>query len=1125
MQPFISYRKVMSVRLALFLALLLFPTSVVLAQSGGGYALEWNTIDAGGHTFSSGGAYTLGGTIGQPDAGALSGGSYTLSGGFWNAPAAPQAAIRYAAPTAQGSGDCSSWANACTLQTALTGAVSGDEIWVKMGVHYPGAAGNRNATFQLKNGVAVYGGFAGTETARKQRNPRVNQTILSGDIDQNDINTDGNFIAETPADIQGDNAYHVVNSGSTNYTAVLDGFAITAGQANGSSGSSRNGGGIVSYGGSPTLNQLVVVGNTAKYGGGMYNYNGSNPALTNVVFVNNVSDSSGGGMMNYQNCSPTLTNVAFVNNKSTNSFGGAMSNNSSSPTLTNVVFKNNDAFARAGTGIHNEYSSPTLTNVTFNGHPGHSVIYNINYSNPGLRNVIMWGDSATYKIYNVNSSNPTISYSDIQGCGGSGSWKPACGTDGGGNIEADPRFVDAAGFNLRLQLTSPAIDAGDNTAVPSGIVTDLDGNPRFVDIPTVPDTGYGTPPIVDMGAYETNYDVALGKVVLSPTVAPGQAITFTLTVANAGSFPATGIVVTDTLPAYLGDVSFASNLVVTDTGYLPPYVWLVQDLSLGQSGVITVSAVLTLPLAAGTYTNTASISAGGDLLADNNTAIVTFTVPNVAPLFTSTPVVAATQDAPYTYTATAVDNNGDALTITASVLPAWLTLEDHGDGTATLSGTPTNAEVGDHAVLLRVTDSGGLSDTQAFTVTVADVNEAPFFTSAPVLTATQDAPYAYAVVAADPDLIHGDALTITAPVLPAWLTLEDHGDGTAALSGTPTNADVGDHAVLLRVTDSGGLSDTQAFTITVGNVNEAPFFTSAPVLTATQGAPYACAVAADDPDLIHGDSLTITAPVLPAWLTLVDHGDGTATLSGTPSNADVGDHAVLLRVTDSGGLSDTQAFTITVGNVNDAPVFTSAPVLTATQGAPYTYIVAADDPDLIHGDALTITAPVLPAWLTLEDHGDGTATLSGTPSNADVGDHAVLLRVTDSGGLTDTQSFTVTVANVNDAPFFTSAPVLTATQGAPYAYAVAADDPDLIHGDSLTLTAPVLPAWLTLEDHGDGTATLSGTPSNNDVGQHLVVLRVTDSAGAFAEQEFVITVSEKPRRYIYIPLVFRNWRP
>jgi hypothetical protein len=451
----------------LCLALLLLP-AIVLAQSGGGYNLEWNTIDGGGHTFSSGGSYSLGGTLGQPDAGALSGGAYTLSGGFWYGPTAPQAAIRYAAPTAVGSGDCSSWDNACTLQYALTNAVSGDEIWVKAGVHYPGTAGNRDATFQLKNGVAIYGGFAGTETARNQRNPRVNQTILSGDIDQNDINTDGNFIAETPADIQGGNAYHVVVAvAGVDSTATLDGFIITAGQANEGAYSNDRGGGMYADSSSPTLTNVIFSGNQASLGGGAYTAN-SSPTLINVVFRSNQASQSGGGMFN----------------------------NQSSPTLTNVIFKNNDVGAGSGAGgaIHNEYSSPTLTNVTFNGNAGSSIIYNINSSNPVLRNVIMWGDSATSKIYSVNSSNPTISYSDIQGCGYSGgSWVSTCGPDGGGNIDADPTFVNAAGGNLRLDFGSPAIDAGTNSGCPT---TDLDGLPRPAD-----GNGDGTA-TCDMGAYE-----------------------------------------------------------------------------------------------------------------------------------------------------------------------------------------------------------------------------------------------------------------------------------------------------------------------------------------------------------------------------------------------------------------------------------------------------------------------------------------------------------------------------------------------------------------------------------------------------------------------------------------------
>ncbi|MHC5118477.1 MAG: putative Ig domain-containing protein, partial [Planctomycetota bacterium] len=91
---------------------------------------------------------------------------------------------------------------------------------------------------------------------------------------------------------------------------------------------------------------------------------------------------------------------------------------------------------------------------------------------------------------------------------------------------------------------------------------------------------------------------------------------------------------------------------------------------------------------------------------------------NDAPAVTSSVVTAATEDAAYSYTITTSDVDGDALTITAPTLPAWLTLIDNGDGTATLSGTPTNAEVGGHSVALEVFDSAG-SDTQNFTINVS----------------------------------------------------------------------------------------------------------------------------------------------------------------------------------------------------------------------------------------------------------------------------------------------------------------------------------------------------------------------------------------------------------------------
>jgi hypothetical protein len=145
--------------------------------------------------------------------------------------------------------------------------------------------------------------------------------------------------------------------------------------------------------------------------------------------------------------------------------------------------------------------------VTFNGNTasgGAGGLYNYN-SSPTLKNVIIWGNNAPVgsAIYNSGSSTPIIETSDIQGCGGSGgSWTSTCGIDTGGNIDAIPLFWDSASGNLHLLPGSPCIDAGDNNAVPAGVTTDLDGNPRFVDVAASPDTGLGTPPIVDIGAYE-----------------------------------------------------------------------------------------------------------------------------------------------------------------------------------------------------------------------------------------------------------------------------------------------------------------------------------------------------------------------------------------------------------------------------------------------------------------------------------------------------------------------------------------------------------------------------------------------------------------------------------------------
>lgn len=335
-------------------------------------------------------------------------------------------------------GDGSSWTNAFTnLQDALANANDGDQIWVTGGIYKPT---NEPTSFVLVAGVKIYGGFAGTEVALQQRDWKVYNTILSGDIGE-------------PG-----NSYHVVIGADR---AVLDGFIITGGNANGTGADS--------------------------HGGGLYNSAISTMTIANCVFSGNNSHGSGGGIYNYSS-SPTITNCVFTGNISSDGLGGAVYDYSSSPRLINCTFSGNAA--RVGDGMGNEASSQ-----------------------PAAFNCIFW-DTHYEEISNPSLNQTFFSYCDIRGCGGSSGWNSAFGTDGEGNIDVAPDFADANnpagqdGFlgtlddGLRLMLDSPCIDASDGSYAPP---VDMLGRGR-IDVNSVNNTGRGSPIYVDMGAYESGYD-------------------------------------------------------------------------------------------------------------------------------------------------------------------------------------------------------------------------------------------------------------------------------------------------------------------------------------------------------------------------------------------------------------------------------------------------------------------------------------------------------------------------------------------------------------------------------------------------------------------------------------------
>ena len=237
----------------------------------------------------------------------------------------------------------------------------------------------------------------------------------------------------------------------------------------------------------------------------MYNIGHSSSTLINCTFTGNSSiDYSGGGLQNH-NSDPTLINCTFSGNTADHDsagyggYGGALYNTGdASPTLTNCTFNGNWAYRYGGAIYNFHYSNPTLTNCTFAGNSAVKgrALYCDSYqqqhpSDVKMANCILWDDGN--EVWNNDGSTIMITYSDVQG-----------GWPGDGNINADPLLVDPPGGDLHLAAGSPGIDAGDNVSVPSSVLTDLDGRPRFWDDPDTPDTGNpdGIHPIVDMGPYE-----------------------------------------------------------------------------------------------------------------------------------------------------------------------------------------------------------------------------------------------------------------------------------------------------------------------------------------------------------------------------------------------------------------------------------------------------------------------------------------------------------------------------------------------------------------------------------------------------------------------------------------------
>ena len=408
-----------------------------------------------------------------------------------------------------------------------------------------------------------------------------------------------------------------------------------------------------------------------------------------------------------------------------------------------------------------------------------------------------------------------------------------------------------------------------------------------------------------------------------------------------------------------------------------------------------------------------------------------------------------------------------------------------------MAGTPATGTQGSYPIT--ITASNGISPdaSQSFTLTVNPATAPPVITSTTSATFPVGSAGTFSVTTTG---LPTAAITDdSSPALPPGVTFKDNGNGTATLAGTPAAGSQGTYTLTITAANSAGTA-TQSFVLTV---NSGLVITSAGTATAIASQSFSFTVTTSGtpaPTLTHTGTL-------PSGITFTAGTTGTATLAGTPSATSGGTYPITFTAKNSTGTT-SQAFTLTVAQ---APTFSSAATATETAGTAFTITVKTSA-----NPTATLSASGLPTGVSFTDNGGGSGSLSGTTA-VGAGTYAITLMAKNSGGTT-TQPFTLTVKAAGTevpVPNFTSATRATATAGQAFTFTVTTTgSPTTAYTTSVTHTG-TLPAGISFNNNGNGTATLSGTPtaaSGWDVPRNVH----RQELGRDSTQSFVLTVGAKP---------------
>jgi hypothetical protein len=601
---------------------------------------------------------------------------------------------------------------------------------------------------------------------------------------------------------------------------------------------------------------------------------------------------------------------------------------------------------------------------------------------------------------------------------------------------------------------------------------------------TFKDNGNGTATL--SGTPTTGGTYAMALTAVNPFGTASQTLTVTvgqapsITSANAATFTV------GTAGTFTVNTTGSPTATITESGALPSGVTFTDN----HNGTATLAGT---PAAGTNKAYPLTITAANGV-GTNATQSFTLTVnaAPTAPAITSANATTFTVGTAGTFSVTTTGSPAATLSETGA-LPSGVTFTNNGNGTATLAGTPAAATNGSYPITITAANGVSPNATQSFTLTVNPAAGAPVITSAGAATFSVGTAGTFSVTTTGTPAA---ALSATSsPALPSGVTFKDNGNGTATLAGTPPAGSQGTYTLTIKATNTAGTA-TQSFVLTV---NSGLAITSAASASATSGTAFSFTVTTTGTPT---PTLTEAGP-LPSGVTFTANTNGTATLAGTPAATAKGAYPITFTARNSTGTA-SQAFTLTV---NNKPAFTSSAAVTETAGTAFNYTVATSGYPVPK-----LTAGTLPAAVSFSDNGNGTGALSGTTA-IKAGTYTLAVTATNAGG-SASQTITLTVKAVNTSepvPTFTTPAALTVTSGTAFTFLVKTNgyptDPNYTTD---VVESGTLPGGVSANDEGDGSNTLSGTPTAGSAGTYPITFTATDDAGNSVTQSFVLTVQGAP---------------